>query len=173
MNELKAIFELDFKSLILAIATILIGFNVFKKAITEFFGWMGIETKWMRDKREEKEDLDALKEHSIEQDGKIEVLVNGMNELKDSVKCITDKIDIMQQREDQNAAARLKDRISESYRDYHKAWKITAREKEALKDLIDAYTKYSENSFVHSLVEVEMEQWDIVPEEEGGNSHEE
>lgn len=66
MNDLKAIFELDFKSLILAIATIIIGFNVFKKALMEFFGWMGIETKWMRDRREQKEDLEELKGHTKE-----------------------------------------------------------------------------------------------------------
>jgi len=52
MNDIKAILEIDFKSLILALAAILIGFSVLKKAIVEVFGWMGIETKWVREKRE-------------------------------------------------------------------------------------------------------------------------
>jgi len=66
MNDIKAIFEIDFKSLILALAAILIGFSVLKKAAVEVFGWMGIETKWMRYKREQKEDLESLKGHNTE-----------------------------------------------------------------------------------------------------------
>lgn len=95
MNDLKAIFELDFKSLILAIATIIIGFNVFKKALMEFFGWMGIETKWMRDRREQKEDLEELKGHTKEQDDRIGMLAEGIMRLENSVNEISASVKAM------------------------------------------------------------------------------
>jgi len=38
---------------------------------------------------------------------------------------------------------------------------ISSMDKEALKDLIDAYSQFSENSFVHSVVEKEMETWEV------------
>lgn len=164
MNDLKAIFELDFKSLILAMATIIIGFNVFKKALIEAFGWMGIETKWMRDKREQKEDLEDLKGHNVEQDGKIDKLMEGLTRIEVSVDNLSRIVGNMQKRNDENEAARIKDRVAQAYRYYHGVGKITKMEKEALEENIRAYSQYSDNSFIHSVVEKELPTWTIVDE---------
>ena len=77
-----------------------------------------------------------------------------VKELQKSVSC-------MQQKSDMNEAARLKDRIGQSYRFHHATMSINSMEKETLKDLIDAYSQFSDNSFVHSIVEKEMETWEI------------
>ena len=59
----------------------------------------------------------------------------------------------IQKRNDENEAAVLKDRIAQMYRYIYKKGSMTSMEKESLEDLIKAYSRYSDNSFVHSVVE--------------------
>ena len=68
----------------------------------------------------------------------------------------------MQKKSDMNKAAELKERIGANYRRFHATGKITTIEKESLRDLITAYSQFSDNSFVHSLVEKEMETWEVI-----------
>ena len=63
---------------------------------------------------------------------------------------------------DKNEAARLKDRISQGYRYFSERGEWTSMDKESMKDLIDAYSQFSQNSFVHSVVEIEMEKWKVI-----------
>ena len=49
----------------------------------------------------------------------------------------------------------------QSYRRYHLSQKITDMEFEALEDLIETYENYGgKNSFVHSVVQKEMYEWE-------------
>ena len=165
MNDLKAIFELDFKSLILAIATIIIGFNVFKKALMEFFGWMGIETKWMRDRREQKEDLEELKGHTKEQDDKIGMLMNGIQRLEISVEKISNQVEEIKAAEMETRRNTLRDRIGQSYRYYSQKKQWNAMEKEAFDGLIKSYEQAGGvNGLVHSKIIPETIEWTIIDE---------
>lgn len=165
MNDLKAIFELDFKSLILAIATIIIGFNVFKKALMEFFGWMGIETKWMRDRREQKEDLEELKGHTKEQDDKIGMLADGIMRLENSVNEISASVKAMQAKSDERERNRLRDRIGQSYRYYNEKGCWNRMEKEAFDGLVASYESVGgTNGFVHEKAIPASMTWTIIDE---------
>ena len=71
----------------------------------------------------------------------------------------------MQDKNDLQEKARLKDRISQVYRYYHKEQKWTSMEKESFSDLIRSYeASGGKNSFVHSICEPESETWEIIDE---------
>ena len=55
MDELKPLLELDYATLLVAVITFMVGMTALKKIIEEFCKWTGIELKWMREKREQKE----------------------------------------------------------------------------------------------------------------------
>ena len=80
----------------------------------------------------------------------------------DQIGELQKSVDNMQKKSDMNKAAELRDRIGQSYRFHHQTGKITVIDKECLKDLIAAYSQFSDNSFVHSLVEKEMETWEVI-----------
>ena len=163
MNDIKAIFEIDFKSLILALAAILIGFSVLKKAIVEVFGWMGIETKWMREKREQKEDLESLKGHNTEQDEKIGLLVDGVSRLEESVNAISESVQAMQKRSDEQERNMLRDRIGQSYRYYQERGYWNRMEKEAFEGLVASYESVGgKNGYVHEKCVPASLEWKIV-----------
>lgn len=163
MNDIKAILEIDFKSLILALAAILIGFSVIKKATVEVFGWMGIETKWMREKREQKEDLEELKGHNTEQDKKIGLLVDGMSRLEESVNAISESVQAMQKRSDEQERNMLRDRIGQSYRYYQERGYWNRMEKEAFEGLVASYESVGgKNGYVHEKCVPASLEWKIV-----------
>ena len=85
-----------------------------------------------------------------------------MEELKASVNEVSGQVKVLQDKNDINEAAHLKDRIAEGYRYWHERGEWTSRDKESMEDLIKAYSQYSENSFVHSVVEKEMPQWTVI-----------
>lgn len=57
MQEIAPLLEIDFRSLFISVVTIMIAFVALKKIFTDVFGWLGLETKYMREKREQKEEI--------------------------------------------------------------------------------------------------------------------
>lgn len=153
MNDIKALFEIDFQSVVLGLITFMIGFIALRKIFVEFLGWLGIETKFMRDKREQKEDIEYLKKNNAEQDKKIDQLMDSVGRLESSVDKLSKQVENMQEKLDTGEAARLRDRISQAYHVYKARGRITTIEKEALMGLIEEYRKYySTNTFVNEKV---------------------
>ena len=70
----------------------------------------------------------------------------------------------IQKRNDENEAAVLKDRIAQMYRYINKKGSITSMEKESIEDLIKAYSRYSSNSFVHSVIEPALYNLPVIDE---------
>ncbi len=69
----------------------------------------------------------------------------------------------MQDKEDFKERSKLKDRISQAYRYYHREQKWTEMDKESFNDLIKAYeASGGSNSFVHSVCEPESLTWEII-----------
>ena len=101
-------------------------------------------------------------------------LTDAQNKLSESLSNISKKIDDMQHNTDERfkeserknnkrIRAELKDKISQSYRYYHSLGKINDMELEALEDLIEEYeSAEGKNSFVHSVVQKEMNTWEKV-----------
>ena len=63
-----------------------------------------------------------------------------------------------------NEAARLKDRISQGYRYFSQKKQWSSMEKESMEEMIRAYSQYSNNSFVHSVVERDIPTWTVIDE---------
>lgn len=164
MSEIQQLLEFDFREGFLFIAALII-VAVF---LIQKFDWvierLGIKSK--RQMAEEKQDMDIkiLKEHAENTDTNIDKILAGMETLQESIQGVSDQVKILQEKNDLNEAARLKDRIAEAYRYWHERGEWTARDKESMEDMIKAYSQYSKNSFVHSVVEKEMPQWKVIDE---------
>ena len=84
---------------------------------------------------------------------------------KDIINNLAVTIQDMQDKNDFKERAKLKDRISQSYRFYHKEQKWTSMDKESFNDLIRSYEAAGgKNSFVHSTCEPESETWEVIDE---------
>ena len=162
MSEIQQLLEFDFREGFLFIAALII-VAVF---LIQKFDWiierLGIKSK--RQMAEEKQDADikVLRNHAAKTDENIDKILAGMNTLQESIQGVSNQVTVLQNKNDLNEAARLKDRIAEGYRYWHERGEWTSRDKESMEDLIKAYSQYSENSFVHSVVEKEMPTWKVI-----------
>ena len=162
MGDIERILTMDWRNGVLFIAALII-VSVF---IIQKFDWiierLGIKSK--RQLAEEKQDADikVLKDHAVKTDENIDKILAGMNTLQESIQGVSNQVTVLQNKNDLNEAARLKDRIAEGYRYWHERGEWTSRDKESMEDLIKAYSQYSENSFVHSVVEKEMPTWKVI-----------
>lgn len=94
-----------------------------------------------------------------------EKIDNSLIDIKDIVNNLAVTIQDMQDKNDFKERAKLKDRISQSYRFYHKEQKWTSMDKESFNDLIRSYeASGGKNSFVHSICEPESETWEVIDE---------
>lgn len=162
MSEIQQLLEFDFREGFLFIAALII-VAVF---LIQKFDWI-IERLGIKSKRqiaEEKQDADikVLRNHAAKTDENIDKILAGMNTLQESIQGVSNQVTVLQNKNDLNEAARLKDRIAEGYRYWHERGEWTSRDKESMEDLIKAYSQYSENSFVHSVVEKEMPTWKVI-----------
>lgn len=189
MDEIMTLIETDFSSVFLSVFVILIGV----KAIVSLFEWIinkfGLETKWIRKRREEHDLLiqtsqnlmaaqSEIKQftenrvHDREQSFRIQKeLIDAQSDLAKSIDVISNKLDEMQrqtdrrfieseQKNNKRIRAELKDKISQSYSHYHAVGEINDMEFEALNDLIEEYESAGgKNSFVHTIVQSEMYTW--------------
>ena len=96
-----------------------------------------------------------------------------LGEVKGDVKSIITTLDSMQKREEASKRADIKEKIERIYRECNEAQKITDMQYETLKELIEDYERHGgTNSFIHSVVQKEMYDWEIIkkiPEKEGGS----
>ena len=134
--------------------------------IIQKFDWiverLGIVSRRQLAEEKQNNDIKELKTHAKKTDENINKLLDGMNNLQQSVQGVSDQVKALQEKNDMNEAAQLKDRIAECYRLWHERGEWTSRDKESMEDMIKAYSQYSENSFVHTVVEKEMPQWQII-----------
>ena len=102
MEEIKAFFEIDWKSLSIAVFTALIGFQAIVKVATWFlFDYLGIETKSMREKRNDHEllvttakelkDIETKRKQDVEQSIKHDKQIKNdlndfMNEMREVIR---------------------------------------------------------------------------------------
>ena len=162
MDGLKQLLATDWKNGLLFIAALIIVFVWLIQKWDFICERFGIQTKKVAKEEKQDKDIEELKAHAKKTDGNIDKIIGSIDELKGFIKELSDQVLHLQAKNDLNEAARLKDRIAQGYRYWHERGEWTSRDKEAMEDLINAYSQYSENSFVHSVVEKEMHTWKIV-----------
>ena len=175
MGDLTSLFKLDFPTVIIGVFIILSACIAVYEIIGKFSKIIGKPVKWVRDKEKDHElliqtskELKDLEEHhkkdvseSIRHDENLENLINK----------ISISVSFMQEQQDKDKLAEYKDKIGQSYRYYCERkfsdenpipyWNYM--EKEALEGLIKQYEEHGgKNSFVHSIVEPEMQKCKVV-----------
>ena len=178
MDGIKTLLAMENKSHILLILILILVAVVFLvENIQKLKNMFGIKTKW--DTREENEEK-AIKELETEVDtltkdfiqdcknrDQFEMdTVKTLNDLKEGLSNLQDSVQVMQDKLDASARARLKDRISQSHKYYRKLKKWTSMEKEAYLDLITSYEQNGgANSFIHSVCLPECQTWEVIDDD--------
>lgn len=115
--------------------------------------------KWRKTKNEEEDFHSLVYELKKSFDEICKVINNqsvSISELKNTVLEI-------QERNSETKRAEIKERIERIYRECSQEQVCTEMQFETLKDLIEQYEKRGgDNSFVHSIVQIEMYQWKII-----------
>ena len=176
METIKQLTELDYKILIIGIAAIAGSF----KMICNFCSWVisysGLETKKMRQKREEHELLITTVKN-------LELLQNKQNEdvrqsivhdrrIKDDLKNVTDKVNEiadtlsnMQKADNVTEMKKLKEKLVAYYNKYKNSDGWTSMDKEVFWDLFEDYENRGGDGFVHSKVEPVMRELKVIDKE--------
>ena len=88
-----------------------------------------------------------------------------MNNQSKSIEELKETVLSIQEKNSETKRAEIKERIERIYRECTHEQICTEMQFETLKDLIEQYEKRGgDNSFVHSIVLVEMYQWEVVKE---------
>lgn len=185
MDTIKQLTELDYGTLIIGIAVVALAYKSIYEFIMWFIGTLGLETKKMRQNREEHELLiTTVKNLELLQNKQSEDVRQSIihdKKIKEDLKNVTDtlievkeEVTLMRTQRDDDKLAEYKDKIGQSYR-YYKARKYSdeepipywnCMEKEALKGLIKQYEIHGgKNSFVHSIVDPEIQTWKVIDKE--------
>lgn len=86
-----------------------------------------------------------------------------MNGQSNDIKELTRVVFEMKEKDSKTKRAEIKEKIERIYRECHPAKACTDMQFEVLKELIEEYEEHGGvNSFVHSIVEAEMYEWEIV-----------
>lgn len=182
MDNIQALAEIDWFDWFFATILVIIVYKTLVGLKDWFCNRYGIETKGMRQRREEHELLiktaknlaelqkrqDEDTKQSIRHD---QMIKDDLQKLSDTVLQIKDEVTLMRTQRDEDKLAEYKDKIGESYRFYCTRkysdeepipyW--NHMEKESLKGLITQYESHGgKNSFVHSKVEPEIEIWKVI-----------
>lgn len=174
MEAIQGLTEINYVQLFMSILAVLAGLKGVCVIIEWFITELGIETKWMRKKREEHELLvktaNRLCELEQKEKNDVEQSIRHDNLIKDDVAkvvktldIIIEKLDTMEKKNDESERAKLKDRIAQAYRKHHETGKWTKMDKEAYEGLIRDYECHGgKNSFVHDTCEPESFTWTLI-----------
>jgi len=173
MNNIEAIFQVDFKTLILYIFAIVFFVVTVAEVIGKFSVVIGKPVVWMRKRKEDHEliisianEVKALKkrfeeteEQSMKRDQKLE---NNFNNLELKFGTISSKLDEMQRKSDEAEVSKLRDMLMKYYNKYKSADEWSLLDKEAFNSLLKQYESRGGDGYIHSVVVPVMEELKVV-----------
>lgn len=167
METIQELLKIDFIYVFISVFVILIAI----KAIVSIFEWvvdkLGLETKWMRKKREEHDlliqtsqglaKLQTQHEESVKQSIRHDEIIKGdILSLTDTVNGIANTLNCMQEKENETKLKELKGSLIRYYHKYKDIGEWSKLEKDAFWDLFDDYEKRGGDGYIHSIVEPVM-----------------
>lgn len=182
MDAINLLLKQDITSLILGIFIIMSAVIAIFSIVGKFSEIIGKPVRWIRKKNEDHEllmktiqNLTTLQhkhEHDVnESNNHDKILQNNISDINKKVDSLSTSIHEMRKIQDEDKLAEYKDKIGDSYR-YYTERKYSEEnpipywnhmEKESLEGLISQYEAHGgKNSFVHSVVEPEMQKWKII-----------
>jgi len=182
MDAISLLFKQDITSLVLGIFIIMSAVIAMVSIIGKFSEVIGKPVRWIRKKNQDHELLIktieslAVLQHKHEYDvnesnSHDQILQNNISDLSRKVDSLSISIFEMRKIQDEDKLAEYKDKIGDSYRYYNERkyseenpmpyW--NHMEKESLEGLINQYEAHGgKNSFVHSVVEPEIQKWKVI-----------
>lgn len=161
-NDIQYFMEIDYKTFFTSLIIFMAGWVAIQTLLTKFSDATGIELPWRKREKEIWNKIATLKERVDNFEDETKSITELVSSMQETVEKLSETVTNLERKQDANEAAKLKDRISESYRHFHAQKEWTEMEKESFKDLIAAYTQYSQNSFVHEICEPESETWTVI-----------
>lgn len=167
IDEILQITKIDFASLFISVFIILVGI----KAIVSLLEWivskLGIETKWMRKKREDHDllvktsknllELQETHEESVKQSIRHDELIkNDLISLTNTVNGIANTLSEMQKKDNETKIKELKDSLTRYYNKYKNIGEWSKLEKDAFWDLFEDYEERGGDGYMHTIVEPVM-----------------
>lgn len=167
MDAINDLMNINFLSVFVQVIVILLAM----KFVVTLFEWivdkLGIETRQMRQKREDRElltktseGLSALKtEHdkSVQESNRNdEMIKQDISNLADTVNGIASTLEEIQKRANDTKIKELKDSLIKYYNKYKNIGEWSRLEKDAFWDLFDDYCARGGDGYVHSIVEPVM-----------------
>lgn len=163
MSDVIKIAELDWQNGFLFIAAVLI------LAVLVITKWdfiiqrFGIVTRKQLKEEEQGQTIKQLKSHAENTDLKIDQLMRSVSDLTQCVSTMSDKMTVMQEKNNSAERGRLKDRIGQAYRYYQARGSWNLMEKDAFEELVKCYEEAGgENSFVHTVCIPNSLKWEII-----------
>lgn len=149
MNDIVPLLELDYATLLVTVITFMIGMTALKKIIEEFCKWTGIELKWMREKREQKE----LVENTANE---VQEVKKEHSEIMQALDKILLKQDERQERNDFISAMTIRRQLVTGCEEAISRGSISFTGLSSLEDLYKVYHSeeyLNQNSYVTDLME--------------------
>lgn len=149
MDELKPLLELDYATLLVAVITFMIGLSALRKIVDEFCRWTGIELKWMREKREQKELVESTA-------NEVEEVKKEHTEIMQALDKILAKQDERQDRTDYISAMTIRRQLVTGCEEAISRGSISFTGLSSLEDLYKVYHSkeyLNQNSYVTDLME--------------------
>ena len=167
MQEITELTKINFSSMFTTVFIVLIGI----KAIVSLLEWviekLGLETKWLKKKREDhslliqtSQKLSELQERhdkSVKESIRHDELIKAdLSVLTSTVNGIADTLNRMQEKDNETKLKELKGSLIRYYNKYKDMGEWSRLEKDAFWDLFDDYEKRGGDGFIHSIVEPVM-----------------
>lgn len=182
MSVIQEFFQLDIPSLIMCIFIIMSALIAIVEIIGKFSNIIGKPVSWIQKKDEDHllllQTANDLKAITGKYEESVRQSIIHDNRIKDSVMTLSEKVDIladaiqkMKEIQDKDKLSEYKDRIGQSYRYYSERKYSDANpipywnnmERDTMRGLIEQYEAHGgKNSFVHTVVEPEMQKWKII-----------
>lgn len=173
MESIKELLELDWIALILAIFIIMSGTIAIFTIIGKFSEIIGKPVKWVREKKKDHElllktvqDLTELhnthKEDTKQSIRHDEMIREDLQALTSTVKDISEKLEVMQEKIDATEMAKLKEKILGYYRKYKDIGEWQRFESDVFWGLYDRYISHGGNSFVQHNIEPTMRNLKVI-----------
>lgn len=125
----------------------------------------GIQTRRMRKDAQQEKDITEMKNHNAQTDQKIDKIFECMDEMKESVRRLSNQVEEIKNTEEETRRNTLRDRIGQSYRYYSQKKEWNMMEKEAFDGLVQSYEAAGgTNGFVHSICIPASMTWHIIDE---------
>ncbi len=164
IGNVISILSLDWKNgLIFVAALIIIAVWVIQK-FDYLCSKLGIQTK--RKTREEKQqkDIAELKRHAEKTDQQFNKIFECMDEMKGSMRDLSDQVKEMREKMDESDRSKLGDRVTQAYNFYRKKGQWTAMEAWAFNNMVTSYKNAGGDSWIDEVAVPASKTWEIIDE---------